>query len=111
MWLAAQFAGGRLLRTELAGMPAGANVTAYAANGLVAVFNKDTSPMLLEVRGTKPRGQVFRLTGPALESKTGVVLGTGSREPGTEWTLGPDGPASLKPLLVPAASALLVRLG
>ncbi len=111
MWLAARFAGVKLLRTELTGLAAGANVTAYAGPKLLAVFNKDAEPMELAVRGMRGgNAEVVRLTGPALESKTGVAFGTGPREPGEVWTLGTGGPASLAKLELPAASVVLVRV-
>ncbi len=111
MWLAGQFAGARLVRAELAGMPAGANVTAYASEKLLAVFNKDAEPVELRVRGVKGKGAMFVLTGPALDGKTGVTFGTGAREPGMQWALGANGPAALEQLIVPGASAVLVRMG
>lgn len=118
MWLAGQFAGGRMLRTDL--KPAQgldlqqANVTAYAANHiggmLVAVFNKGGDTLELAVEGIPTHGEVYRLRAPALDSTSGVSFGRGERGSDAVWTLGSDEMLRGSTLALPAASAVLLRV-
>ena len=116
MWLAGQFAGSTLVRTELKPSPGldlkSANVTAYAAVGasgtLAAVFNKGAEPVELALSEVRD-GEVFTLTAPAIESTGGVVFGGGSREAGSEWKLAPTERLRDGRTRVAAASAVLVR--
>ena len=110
MWLAGQFAGSTLVRTELKPSPdlnlKTANVTAYAATGaggtLVAVFNKGGEPVELALAGMRG-GELFALTAPSMESTSGVVLGAGSA-----WKLEPTERLREGQTQVAAGNAVLV---
>ncbi len=115
MWLAAQFAGGRMMRTEWA--TPSENVTAYAASSsgetLLAVFNKGNTPLPVAVRGLPATGKAkaFQLTGPSLASTTAIKFGEGGRKPGSVWKLDPDGSEPLAGFIMAGGSAVLLRVG
>ena len=113
MWLAAQFAGARLLRTEWAAP--GENLTAYAGSSsgatLVAVFNKGNTPVQVAVRGLAGKAKAFQLTGPSLASTTAVKFGEGGRKEGSVWKLAPDGSEPLNGFTMAGGSAVLLRAG
>ncbi len=115
MWLAGQFAGAEMVRTELGAAARDANVTAYAARiadgVLVAVFNKGQSAVDLQLEGVAAAGRTMALTAPSLDSTSGVQLGRGERASGKIWTAEPDGSFSHSTVRVAAASALLLRAG
>lgn len=118
MLLAGQFAGTQIVRSTL--NVDGVNATAYAASGTsglrAAIFNKDRQQSMrvaIKPAGTG-KARVWRLTGPSLESKTGVkfagatVRSNGSWSPAHEEHIAPQqGVVSVD---VPAASAVLVFL-
>jgi hypothetical protein len=114
LMLAQQFAGHTLQRTTLEAQ--GANCTAYAANGLVAVFNKDARDA--EVSLTQPEGfkhaVVERLSAPAIDSKTGVTFQGGTVDGNGQFH--PQAGERLKvrggkfSVRIPAYSAALIRL-
>jgi hypothetical protein len=115
MMLAEKFAGKTLVKTTLdAGT---ANVTAYAArdgNGyIVALFNKDTDQNLIVNLGgiDAHRVQVWRLTGPSLDSTEGTTLAGASLGPHAAWRPARTEWVNPSQIPLPRASAALIFVG
>jgi hypothetical protein len=121
MLLANQFAGGQVRPVKLAADRV--NATAYACEKggqlRAAVFNKDAGKDLavgLRVPNGTKAAKVWRLTGPALDAKSDVMLAGAEVSAATTWS-----PAAVETLRagegggmvleVPRASAALVFIG
>ena len=109
----AQAARGVVVRCEVdAG---GRKVSAYATRQVgegvtVTVINKEAmGDVEVEVEGMS-RGAVLRLRGAALEAKTGVTLGGVEISEVGEWTAGRWEAVAGGVVVVPAASAAVVRM-
>ncbi len=118
LWLAAQFAGGEMVRVDAPEAKA-ANVTVYAANTgkglLLAALNKGPQAVRLALSGTPTQGQSTRLSAPSLDSTTGVEFGQGARKVGVAWALEPDSSFAANAAgggatMLPPGSALLLAL-
>jgi len=119
MLLAGQFAGKSLVPAELEAH--GANVTAYAAKGpgglQIAVFNKEeTRPVRVDVNPSvsSRRATMWRLSAPALDSKTGITLAGAEVGQDGEWKPSKTETVEQKrgriQVELPAGSAILVSL-
>lgn len=116
MLLAGQFAGAELVRCTLNAN--GMNATAYAATTSsevrAAVFNKDAQQAIqVEIR-SRGDARLWRLSGPSLDSKTGVTLAGAAVKSDGSWSPAHEERVRSKHgsvrLEVPAASAVLVFL-